>query len=53
MLSGLRARAVIGSESPSMVDLMDEFEESTILMVSLHAHMRKDPSDETAKGPPE
>ena len=49
---GLRARAVTGSESPSMVDLIEEFEESTILVVSLQGHTRKDPSDATAKTAP-
>lgn len=50
--SGLRMRAVTGSESPSMVDLMAELEESTILMVSSQAHTMKEESDETAYGPP-
>lgn len=41
-------RAVTGSESPSMVDLMAALEDSTILMVSSHAHTMKEASDATA-----
>lgn len=50
--SGLRPKAVTCSESPSRVDLMDELAESTILIESPHAQAMKEPSDETAKGPP-
>ena len=49
---GLRARAVTGSESPSIVALMEALDESTILMESSQAHTRNVPSDDTAKGPP-
>lgn len=53
MLSlGLRTNAVTCSESPSRVDLMDALPESTILIELPHAHAMKEPSDETAKGPP-
>lgn len=49
---GPRAKAVTCSESPSRVDLMDALAESTILMESPQAQTMKEPSDETAKGPP-
>lgn len=45
---GLRMRAVTGSESPSMVDLMAALEESTILMVSSQAQTMNEPSEATA-----
>lgn len=50
--SGERAKAVTASESPSRVDLIDALAESTILMESAQAQAMKEPSDETAKGPP-
>lgn len=48
LLTGLRQRAVTGSESPSIVDLIEALEESTILMVSSQAQTIKEPSEETA-----
>ena len=50
--SGLRAKAVIVSDSASMVDFVEAFAESTIFMDSPHAHAMKEPSDETTNGPP-
>jgi hypothetical protein len=45
---GLRAKAVGASESVSIVDLIEAFEESTILIDSPDAHAMNEPSDETA-----
>lgn len=50
--SGLRERAVMVSEPQSMEDLREALEESTILMESPQLQAMKEPSDETAKGPP-
>jgi len=50
--SGLRAKAVSVSDSPSIVDFTDESVESTMLMTSPQAQAMKEPSDETMKGPP-
>lgn len=41
------------SESPSKVDRIEELEVSTILMDSPDAQAMNEPSDETAKAPPE
>lgn len=41
------------SDSQSIVDRMDALEESTILMESEQVQAMKEPSEETAKGPPE
>jgi len=51
--SGLRAKAVTpASVSTSMLAFIDAFGESTILMASPFEQAMKEPSDETAKGPP-